>query len=31
MIVDPILVIGLIDMSRNVVVVVPDQIEDHET
>lgn len=31
MIVDPILVIGLIDMSRNVVVVVPDRIEDHET
>jgi hypothetical protein len=31
MIVDPILVIGLIDTSRNVVVVVPDQIEDHET
>lgn len=31
MIVDPILVIGLKDTSRNVVVVVPDQIEDHET
>ena len=31
MIVDPIPVIGLIDTSQNVVVVVPDQIEHHET